>query len=61
MPAKKKEPQLCVVSIQTTNIPPKESVMYTKQTQTTTTGHERDGEYFYFNFIQYNADTNLFI
>lgn len=39
---RKKEPQLCVVSIQTTNIAPKETVMYTKQTQTATSGHERD-------------------
>ncbi|XP_050506874.1 cytoplasmic dynein 1 intermediate chain isoform X6 [Diabrotica virgifera virgifera] len=41
---KKKLPQLTVVPVQTTNIPPKEVVVYTKQTQTTTTGHDvRDG------------------
>lgn len=57
VPVKKKEPQLCVVSIQTTNIPPKESVMYTKQTQTTATGHERDGEYSY--SIYYNIYTEI--
>ncbi|XP_056632190.1 cytoplasmic dynein 1 intermediate chain isoform X16 [Diorhabda carinulata] len=38
--AKKKIPQLTVVPVQTTNIPPKEIVVYTKQTQTTTTGHD---------------------
>ncbi|XP_074034800.1 cytoplasmic dynein 1 intermediate chain short wing isoform X12 [Leptinotarsa decemlineata] len=41
---RKKIPQLSVVPVQTTNIPPKEVVVYTKQTQTTTTGHDvRDG------------------
>ncbi|XP_074034806.1 cytoplasmic dynein 1 intermediate chain short wing isoform X18 [Leptinotarsa decemlineata] len=43
---RKKIPQLSVVPVQTTNIPPKEVVVYTKQTQTTTTGHDvRDDEY----------------
>ncbi|XP_074034811.1 cytoplasmic dynein 1 intermediate chain short wing isoform X23 [Leptinotarsa decemlineata] len=37
---RKKIPQLSVVPVQTTNIPPKEVVVYTKQTQTTTTGHD---------------------
>ncbi|CAH1154776.1 unnamed protein product [Phaedon cochleariae] len=37
---KKKVPQLTVVPVQSTNIPPKEVVLYTKQTQTTTTGHD---------------------
>ncbi|CAH2008692.1 unnamed protein product [Acanthoscelides obtectus] len=37
---KKKMPQLSVISVQSTNIPPKEIVTYAKQTQTTTTGHE---------------------
>lgn len=32
------------MAVQSTNIPPKEVVNYTKQTQTTSTGHERDGE-----------------
>ncbi|XP_066262979.1 cytoplasmic dynein 1 intermediate chain-like isoform X6 [Euwallacea similis] len=41
---KKKTPHLTVVPVQTTSIPPKEVVLYTKQTQTTATGHElRDG------------------
>ncbi|CAH1381157.1 cytoplasmic dynein 1 intermediate chain isoform X23 [Tenebrio molitor] len=39
---KKRTPTLSVVAVQSTNIPPKETVLYTKQTQTTTTGHERD-------------------
>ncbi|XP_054285400.1 cytoplasmic dynein 1 intermediate chain-like isoform X4 [Macrosteles quadrilineatus] len=40
----RKKPQLSVVSVQCTSIPPKETVVYTKQTQTTnTTGTERDG------------------
>ncbi|XP_063906445.1 cytoplasmic dynein 1 intermediate chain isoform X5 [Zophobas morio] len=40
---KKRTPTLSVVAVQSTNIPPKEMVLYTKQTQTTTSGHERDG------------------
>ncbi|XP_018566267.1 cytoplasmic dynein 1 intermediate chain isoform X1 [Anoplophora glabripennis] len=41
---KKKVPQLSVVAVQSTNIPPKEIVVYTKQTQTANTGHDvRDG------------------
>ncbi|KAK4881119.1 hypothetical protein RN001_004438 [Aquatica leii] len=39
---KRKTPQLSVVVVQSTIIPPKETVLYTKQTQTTTSGHERD-------------------
>ncbi|XP_044261704.1 cytoplasmic dynein 1 intermediate chain isoform X15 [Tribolium madens] len=39
---KKRAPNLSVVQVQSTNIPPKETVLYTKQTQTTATGHERD-------------------
>uniref|UniRef100_A0A1Y1KNA7 Cytoplasmic dynein 1 intermediate chain n=1 Tax=Photinus pyralis TaxID=7054 RepID=A0A1Y1KNA7_PHOPY len=39
---KRKTPQLSVVAVQSTSIPPKETVSYTKQTQTTTSGHERD-------------------
>ncbi|XP_018566269.1 cytoplasmic dynein 1 intermediate chain isoform X3 [Anoplophora glabripennis] len=43
---KKKVPQLSVVAVQSTNIPPKEIVVYTKQTQTANTGHDvRDDEY----------------
>lgn len=40
---KAKNVKLSVVSVQATNIPPKENVTYSKQTQTTTSGgHERD-------------------
>uniref|UniRef100_A0A0A9VY03 Cytoplasmic dynein 1 intermediate chain n=1 Tax=Lygus hesperus TaxID=30085 RepID=A0A0A9VY03_LYGHE len=42
---KKKSPQLMVVSVQSTSIPPKETVVYTKQTQTTQASTERDGYY----------------
>ncbi|BFG02641.1 cytoplasmic dynein 1 intermediate chain [Drosophila madeirensis] len=42
---KKQQPlNLSVYNVQATNIPPKETLVYTKQTQTTSTGgHERDG------------------
>ena len=40
---KKKPAQLQFVSVQSTSIPPKETVTYTKQTQTTHTSNERDG------------------
>ncbi|XP_052871109.1 cytoplasmic dynein 1 intermediate chain-like, partial [Anopheles cruzii] len=41
---RKKAVNLSLVSVQATNIPPKETVVYTKQTQTNSTGgHERDG------------------
>ncbi|XP_055600627.1 cytoplasmic dynein 1 intermediate chain isoform X12 [Uranotaenia lowii] len=40
---KKAAVSLSLVSVQATNIPPKETVVYSKQTQTTSTGgHERD-------------------
>lgn len=40
---RKKPINLSLVSVQATNIPPKETVVYSKQTQTTSTGgHERD-------------------
>ncbi|XP_030378966.1 cytoplasmic dynein 1 intermediate chain isoform X7 [Scaptodrosophila lebanonensis] len=41
----KKQPlNLSVYNVQATNIPPKETLVYSKQTQTTSTGgHERDG------------------
>lgn len=43
---RKKPINLSLVSVQATNIPPKETVVYSKQTQTTSTGgHERDDEY----------------
>lgn len=38
----KKKPQLTVVSVHQTNIPPKEQVTYNKQTQTATTTTERE-------------------
>ncbi|XP_017100770.1 cytoplasmic dynein 1 intermediate chain isoform X13 [Drosophila bipectinata] len=43
----KKQPlNLSVYNVQSTSIPPKETLVYTKQTQTTSTGgHERDDEY----------------
>uniref|UniRef100_A0A6M2DIL6 Putative cytoplasmic dynein intermediate chain n=1 Tax=Xenopsylla cheopis TaxID=163159 RepID=A0A6M2DIL6_XENCH len=40
--AKKKITSLSIVSVQATNIPPKENATYTKQTQTVNTSHERD-------------------
>lgn len=50
---RKKAPQLTVVPVQTTNIPPKEVVLYTKQTQTTATGHElRDGKFRLFIWLE---------
>lgn len=44
----KKQPlNLSVYNVQATNIPPKETLVYSKQTQTTNTGgHERDGGYY---------------
>lgn len=45
--SKRSASSLCVVSVQATDIPPKELVTYTKQTQTASTGGvERDGMYF---------------
>ncbi|XP_046685522.1 cytoplasmic dynein 1 intermediate chain-like isoform X3 [Homalodisca vitripennis] len=41
--AGRKKPQLSVVSVQSTSIPPREMVTYTKQTQTTAATNERDG------------------
>ncbi|XP_069674921.1 cytoplasmic dynein 1 intermediate chain isoform X6 [Periplaneta americana] len=41
--SKRRGSQLSVVSVQSTNIPPREMVTYTKQTQTASSGHERDG------------------
>lgn len=43
--SKKRTPTLTLVAVQSTNIPPKEVVLYTKQTQTNTSGHERDGKF----------------
>ncbi|PNF37518.1 Cytoplasmic dynein 1 intermediate chain [Cryptotermes secundus] len=42
---KRRASQLSVVSVQSTNIPPREMVTYAKQTQTVSSGHERDDEY----------------
>jgi len=39
---KKRAPVLTIVPVTTTSIPPKETVQYTKQTQTAGSGHERD-------------------
>ena len=45
--AGKKPINLSVYSVQSTNIPPKETLTYSKQTQTNSSGgHERDGTYF---------------
>lgn len=45
---RKKNVNLSIVSVQATNIPPKETVVYTKQTQTQSSGgHERDGKFFF--------------
>lgn len=45
--SKRSASSLSVVSVQATDIPPKELVTYTKQTQTASTGGvERDGMYF---------------
>lgn len=44
--SKRSTTSLSVVSVQATDIPPKETVTYTKQTQTASTGGvERDGGY----------------
>lgn len=50
----KKPLQLQVVSVQSTDIPPKENLTYAKQTQTTTSGvtELRDGKPFYNNLPQ---------
>jgi len=47
----RKKPQLCVVSVQTTDIPPKEVVKYAKHTQTAASP-ERGGNvcFFWFSF-----------
>lgn len=52
--ARKKNRELTIVSVAHTNIPPKEPVVYTKQTQTIQTSHtSHDGESLYsiFKFI----------
>jgi len=44
--SKRRGCQLSVVSVQSTNIPPREMVTYSKQTQTASSGHERDAHAF---------------
>lgn len=44
--SKRRGCQLSVVSVQSTNIPPREIVTYGKQTQTASSGHERDAHAF---------------
>lgn len=44
--SKRRGCQLSVVSVQSTNIPPREMVSYSKQTQTASSGHERDAHAF---------------
>ena len=52
--AGKKPINLSVYSVQSTNIPPKETLTYSKQTQTNSSGgHERDGTYFCIFFFIY--------
>lgn len=51
---RKKAPQLSVVSVQSTSIPPKEMVTYTKQTQTAHTTHERDAQAFGYYVLTYD-------
>uniref|UniRef100_A0A0K8T3P0 Uncharacterized protein n=2 Tax=Lygus hesperus TaxID=30085 RepID=A0A0K8T3P0_LYGHE len=51
---KKKSPQLMVVSVQSTSIPPKETVVYTKQTQTTQASTERDAQAFGYYVLTYD-------
>lgn len=52
--SRKKAPQLSVVSVQSTSIPPKEMVTYTKQTQTAHTTHERDAQAFGYYVLTYD-------
>uniref|UniRef100_A0A1B6CBH8 Cytoplasmic dynein intermediate chain n=1 Tax=Clastoptera arizonana TaxID=38151 RepID=A0A1B6CBH8_9HEMI len=52
--SRKKRPQLQVVSVQSTSIPPKEIVVYTKQTQTAHTSNERDAQAFGYYVLTYD-------
>ena len=56
---RRKPINLSLVSVQATNIPPKETVVYSKQTQTTSTGghNERDGESFHYDISLSNQLT----
>uniref|UniRef100_A0AAR5Q3C0 Cytoplasmic dynein 1 intermediate chain n=1 Tax=Dendroctonus ponderosae TaxID=77166 RepID=A0AAR5Q3C0_DENPD len=56
---RKKVPQLTVVPVQTTSIPPKEVVTYTKQTQTTATGHELRDAHATDYYDEYNLNPGL--
>lgn len=55
---RKKPAQLQVVSVQSTSIPPKETVTYTKQTQTTHSSNERDAQAFGY-YDEYNLNPGL--
>ncbi|XP_018566268.1 cytoplasmic dynein 1 intermediate chain isoform X2 [Anoplophora glabripennis] len=56
---KKKVPQLSVVAVQSTNIPPKEIVVYTKQTQTANTGHDVRDAHATDYYDEYNLNPGL--
>lgn len=47
------------MNVQTTCIPPKETVVYSKQTQTTQSSNERDGKYC-FPFENFAVFTRMF-
>ncbi|PNF37519.1 Cytoplasmic dynein 1 intermediate chain [Cryptotermes secundus] len=51
---KRRASQLSVVSVQSTNIPPREMVTYAKQTQTVSSGHERDAHAFDYYVLTYD-------
>ncbi|XP_066993344.1 cytoplasmic dynein 1 intermediate chain isoform X6 [Anabrus simplex] len=52
--SKRRNTQLSVVSVQSTNIPPREVETYAKQTQTATSGHERDAHAFGYYVLTYD-------
>ncbi|XP_066993341.1 cytoplasmic dynein 1 intermediate chain isoform X5 [Anabrus simplex] len=56
--SKRRNTQLSVVSVQSTNIPPREVETYAKQTQTATSGHERDAHAFGY-YDEYNLNPGL--
>lgn len=56
--SKKKQTSLSVVNVQTTCIPPKETVVYSKQTQTTQSSNERDAQAFGY-YDEYNLNPGL--
>lgn len=61
---RKKNRELTIVSVGHTNIPPKEPVIYSKQTQTVQTTHaSHDGEFrqfFIFKYISHKVDALIF-